>query len=321
MTLGHVMLDLTSFELNQLEKELLRHPQVGGVILFTRNFESKKQLRYLIKDIRKINPECLIAVDQEGGRVQRFRDDFIPLPAFKSYGDLYEKNTSEAMTLAEKMAYAMACELLELGIDLSFTPVLDLAYGESEVIGDRSFHAHLDIVTRLGRVFIKGMHRAGMPATGKHFPGHGYVKADSHVTLPIDKRSLDTLWEQDMQPFRALNTQLDAVMPAHILYEDIDNHPPCFSRFWLQEMLRSKLNFSGVIFSDDLSMGGAHYIADYVQRAHSAFEAGCDMILICNHQDQAIRVLDEVELYQNPLSANRLHQFRKKEKLRGEICD
>jgi beta-N-acetylhexosaminidase len=310
MTIGHVMLDLCGFDLNQLEKELIGHPQVGGIIFFSRNYESKKQLKYLIKSIRKLNPECILAVDQEGGRVQRFKNEFISLPPFKHYGDLYQKNHDHTLAFTENMAYSMALELKELGIDLTFSPVLDLDSGKSEVIGDRSFHSQPEVVVELGRAFIRGMHRAKMPATGKHFPGHGGVTLDSHLALPIDDRSFDDILNWDMVPFIQLKDNLDAVMPAHIVYEQMDTYPTCYSTFWLQEILRTKIQFTGVIFSDDLSMVGAGFIPDYVQRAEQALAAGCDMVLACNHQEEAIRVLDGVELYKNDLSQSRLQALR-----------
>ena len=306
------MLDLDGFDLSQIEKELLVHPQVGGVILFSRNYESKRQLRFLTKSIRQKMPDGLIAVDQEGGRVQRFRHEFVSLPAFKSYGHIYDKNPTESKKQAQEMAYTMARELIEVGVDMSFSPVLDVDRGYSEVIGDRSFHHDSNIVADLGRAFIQGMHRAGMPATGKHFPGHGAVRADSHKTLPVDQRHYEEIMHEDIQPFLNLNQVLDAVMPAHILYENVDSQPTCFSSFWLQKVLRATLKFEGVIFSDDLSMAGAEFVSDYVTRSEKALDAGCDMILVCNQQEQAIKVLEYLEKYTNFISERRLQNFRKK---------
>lgn len=309
---GHIMLDLHGLEIDQIEKEILKHPQVGGIILFSRNFESKKQLQALTKSIRKINETCLIAVDQEGGRVQRFRQGFTSLPSFRTYGELYEKDPTHACQEAEKMAYIMAQELIDVGVDLSFTPVLDIDQGVSEVIGDRSFYHEANVIIELARSFIKGMHAARMPATGKHFPGHGFVAADSHTSLPIDNRDFQTIYHQDMQPFIQLNNDLDAIMPAHISYKTVDQNPVCFSNYWLQEILRSKLNFSGVIFSDDLSMAGAQAMGDYAVRSKTALDSGCDMILICNHREQAIKVLDNLENYENDASEERLKTLRKR---------
>jgi beta-N-acetylhexosaminidase len=311
MAIGHIMLDICGVELSSVEKEILRHPQVGGIILFSRNYESKTQLNYLTKDIHKLAPDCLIAVDQEGGRVQRFRLGFTALPSFKEYGERYAQNPSAAKQYAHQMAYTMAQELKSQGVDLSFSPVLDIDYGVSEVIGDRSFHRNHDIVTDLANAFIDGMHEAGMPATGKHFPGHGGVQADSHTSLPVDDRSYDTIFENDIQPFLKLAHKLGAIMPAHIVYENVDSYSAGFSSFWLRDVLRSRLNFSGVIFSDDLSMAGAECVGDYIQRANHAITAGCDMILICNQPEQAIRVLEELEHYENPESQHRLKRLRK----------
>lgn len=310
--MGHIMLDLEGHSLSQLDKEILQHPQVGGIILFARNYESKKQLQSLTREIRKISPECLIAVDQEGGRVQRFVKDFTTLPSFEEYGLLFEKNPDAATSKAEEMAYVMARELQEAGVNISFTPVLDLDYKKSEVIGTRSFHADPIAVSKLANAFIDGMHQAGMPATGKHFPGHGAVAADSHLTLPIDERDYDSIYEQDMQPFLKLNNKLDAIMPAHILYQSVDHNPTCFSNVWLQDILRKQLDYQGVIFSDDLGMAGANFISDEKDRAKLALEAGCDMILICNNRNSAISILDETENYSNNISAKRLTEFNNK---------
>lgn len=311
MNNGHVMLDLKSIEISQVEQEILRHPQVGGIILFSRNYESKQQLTHLTKSIQKIVPDCIIAVDQEGGRVQRFRTEFQTYPALQTFGQLYEKNKEQALLLAENTAYQLASELREVGVTISFTPVLDMDRGQSQVIGDRAFHHQAEAVIQLGRAFIKGMHAAGMPATGKHFPGHGFVEADSHHTLPVDQRTYHEIEKNDLEPFKALSADLDAIMPAHILYEKVDRFPTCYSEFWLQTVLRSKLDFSGVIFSDDLSMAGAEFMVNYVDRAEQALQAGCDMVLCCNQPDQAVRILEHLESYQNLPSQMRLANFKK----------
>lgn len=309
MTIGPLMLDLEGKALSQQEKEILRHPKVGGIILFSKNYESKKQLRDLIQEIRLIKSNLIIAVDQEGGRVQRFREEFQPLPTFKTYGERYQQNPVEALLYAQQMATQMAKELLEIGIDISFTPVLDIDRGVSEVIGDRSFYHQSEEVIAIARAFIQGMHAAGMPATGKHFPGHGAVAADSHHTLPIDERNYDEIYQDDMQPFIALHQELDAIMPAHILYKAVDPNPTCFSNFWLETILRNKLNFNGVIFSDDLTMAGAEIAGDFIERSHKALRAGCDMILICHQPMEAIAVLESLENYHNPVSTLRLNNF------------
>lgn len=312
MITGHLMTDLEGPELTSLEKDLLQHPQVGGVILFDRNYESKKQVSQLTKHIRQIAPECMIAVDQEGGRVQRFRHDFTSLPAFEEYGQAYQQDPNKAINWAQQMAFTMAKELQSVGVNLSFSPVLDLDLGMNEIIGSRAFNADPSIVVSLAGAFIKGMHQARMPATGKHFPGHGSVTADSHVTLPVDQRTFEVIYQQDMQPFIQLNSSLDAIMPAHILYEAVDSQPTCFSSYWLQTILRTQLQYQGVIFSDDLSMEGAAGMANPVDRAITALEAGCDMILVCNNQDASIEVLDGIEDYRNTRSAARLDDFRAK---------
>lgn len=311
MSIGHIILDLDGLELTAEEKEILLHPQVGGVILFKRNYESKQQLNFLTQQILQCNEELLITVDQEGGRVQRFRSEFMSLPAFAEYGHLYEKNPQQALDQAEQIAYCMAKELLECKITLSFTPVLDIDVGVSTVIGDRSFHHDLQVVTDIGHAFIAGMHKAGMPATGKHFPGHGAIVADSHMTLPIDSRPYDVIANHDLKPFAKLCSSLDAIMPAHVLYEKVDNKPACFSSFWLREVLREQLKFTGVIISDDLSMSGANIMGDCLQRAAGAFNAGCDLLIICHQRNDVLSVLDEFENYHNPESNQRLYQLRK----------
>lgn len=310
MSMGHVLLDLDELQLTGEEKEILRHPQVGGVILFKRNYESKNQLKQLTKQIRKCKEELFITVDQEGGRVQRFQSEFVQLPAFAKYGQLYDNNPPEALKEAEKMAYFMANELLDCGVDLSFTPVLDVDAGVSTVIGDRSFHKNVETVIDIAQAFITGMHKAGMPATGKHFPGHGAVVADSHLTLPIDTRTYDEIASKDLQPFVKLCSILSAIMPAHVLYKQVDEYPAGFSRVWLQNILREKLQFSGVIFSDDLSMLGAQIVGDCVERARAALSAGCDMLIICHNRGDVVDVLDEFETYDDPISNERLLNLR-----------
>lgn len=311
MSIGHIILDLAGLELTREDQEVLHHPQVAGVILFKRNYESKQQLQYLTRDILKCNENLIIAVDQEGGRVQRFLEGFTHLPAFSEYGKEYEKDVQAALTTAETLAYTMAKELLDCHVSLSFTPVLDVDVGLSTVIGDRSFHKDVNVVIELGRAFISGMHKAGMPATGKHFPGHGAISADSHVTLPVDNRSYDVIAQQDLKPFAVLSTQLDAIMPAHVLYSEVDDKPACFSSFWLQKVLREQLNFKGVIVSDDLTMEGAKIMGDYIERTASALNAGCDLVIICHDRAATIAVLDEFENYYHAESNFRLSQLRK----------
>jgi beta-N-acetylhexosaminidase len=279
-----VMLDLQGLRLTPEEKKILKHPKVGGVILFTRNYESPEQLRNLITEIREAShTRLLIAVDHEGGRVQRFRKGFTELPPLSSFGEIYETNPEEAILLTEKSGEQMAKELRAFDIDFSFAPVLDLHKNISEVIGDRSFHRDPIVVTVLAKAYITGMHRAGMIAVGKHFPGHGSVAADSHIALPIDTRTLEEIEKEDLIPFQNLiHHGLDAVMPAHVIYSSVDKNPAGFSAFWLKKILREQLNFKGIIFSDDLSMQGAAVVKDLKERASLALDAGCDMILVCN---------------------------------------
>ena len=293
MPIAPLMLDLEGTELTQEEVELLQHPYTGGLILFSRNFENVEQLDHLVKRVRQVSEaELLISVDHEGGRVQRFKGDFTHLPAL---GKLYEQSEDESSALraAQKHAWLMASELRSVGIDFSFAPVLDLDYGVSQVIGDRAFHQNAEIVCKMAEAYIDGMHQAGMASTGKHFPGHGAVVADSHKEIPVDKRDFSTLDAFDIQPFRELIPKgLDAIMPAHIIYPTIDDRPAGFSEIWLKQILRGILSFDGVIFSDALDMEGASFAGNYAQRAEAALGAGCDMILVCNSRQGVIEIMD-----------------------------
>ena len=280
-----LMLDLEGLQVSDVEKDLLTHPGTGGLILFTRNYQDRQQLAELVRQIRAVRPEILIAVDQEGGRVQRFRDGFVRL---RRYDQAPQAAVADAALLGE----LMASELTELDIDLSFAPVLDLDYGTSTVIGDRSFHGDADAMIALASAFIDGMSAAGMAATGKHFPGHGHVVADSHLELPVDPRPLAEIEAADLRPFVALAQKLDGIMPAHVIYSAVENQTAGFSRYWLQTRLREQMGFRGVIFSDDLSMAGAHGVGGYPERARAALEAGCDMVLACNNRAGAEQVLD-----------------------------
>ena len=287
-----LMLDLEGLQVSDVEKDLLSHPGTGGLILFTRNYQDRQQLAELVRQIRAVRPEILIAVDQEGGRVQRFRDGFVRLPPMAALGRRYDQTPQLAMAEASLVGELMASELTELDIDLSFAPVLDLDYGTSTVIGDRSFHGDADAMIALAGAFIDGMSAAGMAATGKHFPGHGHVVADSHLELPVDPRPLAEIEAADLRPFVALAQKLDGIMPAHVIYSAVENQTAGFSRYWLQTRLREQMGFRGVIFSDDLSMAGAHGVGGYAQRARAALEAGCDMVLACNNRTGAEQVLD-----------------------------
>jgi len=309
MSLGPVMLDLLGVEITQQESEILQHPLVGGVILFTRNFESVEQLQALIQALHQLRtPRLLIAVDHEGGRVQRFREGFTTLPASANFGELYTRDPHRGRRMVELAGWLMAAELRAFGVDFSFAPVLDVDHGISEVIGDRAFHRDPGVVAELARYYIKGMFEAGMAATGKHFPGHGAVEADSHVATPVDEREYNEIYAQDILPFKRLvHHGLAAVMPAHVIYPKVDARPAGFSQFWLKDVLRRRLAFEGVIFSDDLNMKGASTISEnYVERADAALEAGCDMVLICNNPSGAMEVLDGLGDLNDPVAHLRL---------------
>jgi len=307
MTLGPVMLDVAGPELTAEERERLLHPHAGGVILFTRNYRSPEQVSALVSDIHGLRePRLLVAVDHEGGRVQRFRAGFAPLPPARHFGEIYNENPKRAKRLAHTAGWLMAAELRAVGVDFSFAPVLDLDRGVSTVIGDRAFHREPVAVADLAVSYIAGMAEAGMAATGKHFPGHGGCAPDSHLALAADEREYGDIAE-DLLPFeRAIQNGLAGIMPAHVVFPRIDAEPAGFSRFWLQEVLRRRLRFQGVIFSDDLSMEGAKGAGDMVDRAHAALAAGCDMALVCNDPAGAAEVLDGLKLEDDPVSSLRL---------------
>jgi len=295
MTTGALMLDIAGTELTSAEAQQLTRPQVGGLILFARNYESPAQLRTLMVEIRRVRPDLLVAVDQEGGRVQRFRDGFSRLPPMAILGRHWQQDAKRAIAEAHELGWLMATELREYDIDLSFAPVLDLDLGVSEVIGDRAFASSPQAVEQLAGALMSGMHEAGMAATGKHFPGHGAVEVDSHHGLPVDQRKFDEIEAQDIKPFAGLIRRgLDAIMPAHIQYTKVCSQPAGFSEFWLQRQLREALGFDGVIFSDDLSMEGAAGIGSYSDRADAALAAGCDMVLVCNAPEAATEVLEHL---------------------------
>lgn len=308
MSLGPLMIDLAGPALTAEERELLRHPLVGGVILFSRNYETRAQLNALTAAIHGVRtPRLLIAVDHEGGRVQRFRTEFSELPALYRLGQWYDHAPAEALQLASEIGWLMASELRAADVDFSFAPILDLYSAHSRIINERAFHSAPEVVARLAQAYVRGMRAAGMAAVGKHFPGHGSVSADSHHELPIDRRDLFTLRGRDLIPFRLLAAAaIEGMMPAHILFPAVDSVPVGYSRIWLQDVLRRELEFQGAIFSDDLSMSGAAITASYVERAHMAFEAGCDMCLICNDRSAAVQVLDRLQLPPLPLSQVRL---------------
>jgi beta-N-acetylhexosaminidase len=297
---GPVILDIQGYELTAEEREVLLHPQVGGVIFFSRNIDNPKQIAEVTRHIAQINPQLLLTVDQEGGRVQRLKKGFFLLPPMGRLGALYASDADLACHLASELGWLMASEVLGVGIDLSFAPVLDVDRHHSSVIGDRAFSPTAAHVTALAGAFIDGMEHAGMRSCGKHFPGHGSVKADSHLELPTDPRPREEIEAHDLIPFLALLPKLAAVMPAHIIFPAVDSNPVGFSAHWLQDFLRRKLGFSGVVISDDLSMAGAAFAGDYPARAQMALEAGCDGILVCNHPHQAHQVLDFLEGINSP---------------------
>ncbi|TFV90322.1 beta-N-acetylhexosaminidase [Oxalobacteraceae bacterium OM1] len=304
--LGPVMLDVVGTTLDDNDIRRIRHPLTGGVILFARNFKDRKQLVALTEAIHRERPGVLIAVDHEGGRVQRFKTDgFTKLPPMRMLGELWDRDVLEAVRAATDVGFVLAAELRACGVDLSFTPVLDLDYGESGVIGDRAFHRDPRVVAMLAKALNHGLMLAGMANCGKHFPGHGFVKADSHVDIPVDERSLKQIIEEDAAPYGWLGLGLAGVMPAHVIYPEVDKHPAGFSKKWLA-MLRKDFGFQGVIFSDDLSMEGASVAGGVVDGANAALKAGCDMVLICNSPDKADELLSGLTVKLHAESAARI---------------
>ncbi|MBL8520700.1 MAG: beta-N-acetylhexosaminidase [Betaproteobacteria bacterium] len=293
MPLGPVMTDVAGLDLTADDIRRLSHPLVGGAILFARNYRDPEQLRILtaaIHDLR--SPSLPICVDHEGGRVQRFRDGFTPIPPMRELGRLWDRSPVDALALARAIGVIIGHELASHGVDFSFTPVLDIDYGESAVIGHRAFHADPAAIAALARALMLGLNEAGMTNVGKHFPGHGYVRADSHHEIPVDEREFADIWEKDLLPFRALSDgTMGGVMPAHVTYPKFDRHPAGFSEKWLKDVLRGRLGFDGVIFSDDLSMEGASAAGNVVERALAALGAGCDVVLICNDPVKADELL------------------------------
>ncbi|VVD97519.1 beta-N-acetylhexosaminidase [Pandoraea anhela] len=315
---GPVMLDVVGLTLSEDDIRRIDHPLTGGVILFARNFDDRAQLCSLTKQIRDVRDDILIAVDHEGGRVQRFRTDgFTHLPAMGKLGKLWHEDVFKATRVATAVGYVLASELRACDIDLSFTPVLDLDYGTSTVIGDRAFDADPRVVAMLAKSLNHGLLLAGMANCGKHFPGHGFVAADSHHEIPVDERSLDEILSVDAQPYDWLGMSLAAVMPAHVIYPQVDPHPAGFSAKWLKEILRGQYGFDGVIFSDDLSMQGASAAGDVVTAAHAALDAGCDMVLICNSPEKADRLLREMKPVADTVSQRRIKRLQGRGKAHG----
>jgi len=300
------MLDVEGLTLAQHEQEKINHPNTGAVILFSRNYQNPEQVTELINSIRAArHGDILIAVDQEGGRVQRFQSGFTRLPPASRY--------AQAPELTKMAGWLMAAELLAVGVDFSFAPVLDIDCGVSEIIGNRSFSTDPELATHLASLFRKGMNEAGMAATGKHFPGHGAVALDSHLALPLDERDLDSIRVKDLLPFKRLIAEgLEGIMPAHVVYTNIDPNPAGFSSFWIQQILRRELNFNGTVFSDDLSMMGAASVGDFSERARMAQQAGCDMLLVCNNPVAAEQVLETLPITQDPLREQRLQRMQAK---------
>lgn len=308
MSLGPVMLDIEGLALSPADRDLLREPAVGGVILFSRNFESVEQVTDLVAEIRALrSPPLLIAVDHEGGRVQRFRDGFTPMPPMRHIGLEFDRDRDSGLLVARQAGWIIASELRAAGIDLCFAPCVDLDWGVSEIIGNRAFHKKPDAVSELAGAFARGLRSAGMAAVAKHFPGHGAVIADSHLKLPVDRRNYGLILD-DMRPFeRMIGTGVVAgVMLAHIVYREIDEKPAGFSEYWIQRELRSRLGFGGAVFCDDLSMQATRDYGSMANRSRTALTAGCDMVLVCNDRNSALRAVSALNDYSNPLSLVRL---------------
>jgi beta-N-acetylhexosaminidase len=316
---GPLMLDVAGLELTGAERDRLAHPLVGGVILFSRNYAAPAQLRSLTASIRaRRDPPLLIGVDHEGGRVQRFRDGFSELPPMRLLGEQWDRDPAAAAMAAERTGACIATELSAHGIDFSFTPVLDLDYGNSAVIGNRALHRNPNAVAHLAWALCRGLRAGGMAAVGKHFPGHGFVRADSHAQLPVDERPLAALEKDDLVPFAVLvRLGIEGIMPAHVVFAAVDSLPAGFSRCWLQDVLRGRLGFDGLIFSDDLSMAGARAGGDIVARAEAADAAGCDMVLVCNDPDAADALLSRWRPAARPDLARRVARMA----LRAPVAD
>ena len=292
-----LIIDIAGTTLTKDDRRRLKHPLTGGIILFGRNWQSRQQLGSLCAAIKSVRRDLLICVDHEGGRVQRFKTDgFTHLPSMRALGEVWVKDQLAATNAATACGYVLAAELRSCGVDFSFTPVLDLDYGESSIIGDRAFGRDPRVVTLLAKSLMHGLLQAGMMNCGKHFPGHGFVKADSHLEIPVDKRSLKAILADDAAPYEWLNTTLASVMPAHVIYPKVDNRPAGFSEKWLTYILRGQLGFGGAIFSDDLSMAGARLIdnqqVSYTEAAVVALNAGCDMVLLCNQSVDGGKAVD-----------------------------
>ncbi len=312
MSLGPIMLDIEGTVLTKDDRRRLQHPLTGGVILFSRNFTSQQQLITLTQEIRSLRtPPLLIAVDQEGGRVQRFKTDFTRLPAMRELGKIWDRNPARACHLSKQAGYILATELVTCGLDLSFTPVLDVDHGQSGVIGDRAFHRDIQAISDLAHALMMGLNAGGMQAVGKHFPGHGGIQADSHTEESIDQRHYADIEMDDLIPFRRMiDFDLAGMMAAHVIFPNIDKCPVGFSHTWLQEILRKQLQYEGCIFSDDLSMQGAAYYTSIEARAFAALNAGCDMILVCNDSQAVDELLETLQWTISATSLARLSHMR-----------
>lgn len=304
---GRLMLDIDGISLSNEDKDLLMNKHVGGLIFFSRNFESFNQITNLVHEIRNIKENIIIAVDQEGGRVQRFNKEFTKIPTMQEVAKY--ANSNNDMSFLKEVGWLISSELIAAGIDLNFAPVLDIDDKTSSIIGDRAFANNALDVISLTSNFIDGMHEAGMKSTGKHFPGHGGIFEDSHIELAEDHRELDELMGLDIKPYIELSNKLDAIMCAHILFPNIDKYIPSYSRYWLKDILREKIKYKGLIFSDDLSMFGAGDLS-FANKAVKSIEAGCDMILVCNNRYEAINVIEAFEKNDIDLS-KKIHQMRK----------
>jgi beta-N-acetylhexosaminidase len=306
-SIGSLVVDVAGTELSQQDKEILAHPAVGGLILFSRNYQSRAQIQHLISQARASRRAPLVVmVDQEGGRVQRFKSEFTLLPPVADYGKEYLANPNSALEQAKQHGLVMAQELVSVGVDISLAPVVDLNRGLNDVIGDRAFHGEAAIVIALANAFIQGMQKAGMAACIKHFPGHGAVHSDSHIAQPIDSRPLAAILETDLLPFIALiKANVPAIMAAHITFPSIDNTPAGFSPIWLQKILRQQLGFQGTIFTDDLNMAGAAISMNYADRVQVAREAGCDFALLCNNREGVIQAIDGLAIDEQQVLASK----------------
>lgn len=319
---GRLFIDLDGFEISSEEKELVNHPFVGGIILFSRNFENCDQLRDLVRQIHAVrSPSLLVGVDQEGGSVQRFKEGFSTLPPLSLIGDQYEKNPEWSKGLARDHAWVMASELLDVGIDFSFSPVVDLKDHRSSVIGNRAFHSHPEIVSVLASIYVETLNSCGMSAVAKHFPGHGLIVEDSHFDLPVDDRPLTKIMSKDILPYRSImKVGLAGIMMAHVLYSEVDDRVAGYSEIWMGRILRQEMGFNGVIFSDDLNMVGAAVSDSYVERVSIALEAGCDSLLLCNNRSGVEQVLDSKILRSSEtLGSNRLEKMRSKQSSRETL--